>query len=119
MSSELRPDPLGTARERLLDNPHDAHVAPSAVSRPIQRVLVSLFVGLLIVVALFIGMDRWRRGTFTLGVAMLWLASIRWVVDSDILGVLSVRSRRFDSAFCASVGALIVWLAVSVDPLGS
>lgn len=113
------PDPLGTARERLLANPHDARVAPSAISRPIQRVLVGVFVAFLVVVALLIGVDRWRRGTFMLGVAMMWLASIRWIVDSDVLGVLAVRSRKFDSLFSAAIGAMIVWLSVSVDPLGS
>ena len=113
------PEPLGTARERLLTNPHDAHVAPSAISRLVQRVLVGVFVALLVVVALLIGVDRWRRGTFTLGVAMMWLASIRWIVDSDVLGVLAVRSRKFDSLFSAAIGAMIVWLSVSVDPLGS
>ncbi|HIW96364.1 MAG TPA: DUF3017 domain-containing protein [Candidatus Corynebacterium gallistercoris] len=110
---------LGDARERLLANPHDVHVPLSALPPVAQKALVGLFLALLAAVVFFIGMDRWRRGTFTLGLAMVWLAVIRWLVDSRIMGVLAVRSRKFDSLFCGTVGALIIWFAVSIDPLGS
>ena len=35
------------------------------------------------------------------------------------MGLLAVRSRRFDAIFTATTGAALVWLAVSVDSLGS
>jgi hypothetical protein len=50
---------------------------------------------------------------------MIWLGLIRWWVDSKILGVFAVRSRRFDSAFCLIVGVLLLATAWSVDSLGS
>lgn len=50
---------------------------------------------------------------------MLWLTICRLVCDSRVMGVLAVRSRRFDMAFSLITGAALVWLAVSVDALGS
>lgn len=114
-----QPHKLGEARQRLLANPHDVNVPPSALPAAVQKILVALFAVLLLAVVFFIGMDRWRRGTFSLGLAMVWLAVIRWLVDPHIMGVLAVRSRRFDSLFCGTVGALIIWFAASIDPLGS
>ena len=50
---------------------------------------------------------------------MVWLAIVRLSCDSKQIGVLAVRSRRFDTMFCAGVGAAMMWLAYSVDALGS
>ena len=54
-----------------------------------------------------------------LGSAMLYLAVLRLLLDSHMLGILAVRSRRFDTAFTAAIGFGILWIAVSVDPLVS
>ena len=51
--------------------------------------------------------------------AMLWLTACRLTCDSQVMGLLAVRSRRFDAIFTATTGAALVWLAVSVDSLGS
>lgn len=78
----------------------------------------ALFVGLG-AAAVFLGLERWRRATFTLGATMIWLGLIRqWLPDS-LLGVFSVRSRRFDLFFCGLLGAGMIFLSVSVDALGS
>ncbi len=78
----------------------------------------ALFVGLG-AAAMFLGLERWRRATFTLGATMIWLGLIRqWLPDS-LLGVFSVRSRRFDLFFCGLLGAGMIFLSVSVDALGS
>ncbi|HJC85441.1 MAG TPA: DUF3017 domain-containing protein [Candidatus Corynebacterium faecigallinarum] len=82
-------------------------------------VLVIGFVLVMIIGLAFLVADRWRRGTVTIGSAMLFLGLLRWLVDGEILGVLSVRSRRFDSAFCVTVGSVMLAVAMSVDPLGS
>ena len=81
--------------------------------------LVIGFVLVMIIGLAFLVADRWRRGTVTIGSAMLFLGLLRWLVDGEILGVLSVRSRRFDSAFCVTVGSVMLAVAMSVDPLGS
>lgn len=110
---------IGSVRENLLANPHDRAVSPSPLSAAVQRMLVSAFVGILIVVFGLILMNRWRRGVFILGFAMIYLAVVRWLVDSKILGVLAVRSRKFDSAFSASLGATMMLIAFGVESLGS
>jgi hypothetical protein len=106
-------------RRTLLRNPHDARVPHSRVNQTLQMLLVIGFVLVMVVGLAFLVADRWRRGTVTVGTGMLVLGALRWVVDGEILGVLSVRSRKFDSVFCLVVGASMLLVAVSVDSLGS
>lgn len=54
-----------------------------------------------------------------LGLALLWLTVVRLTCDSSRVGVLAVRSRRFDATFTGVIGALMAFLAYSVDALGS
>ena len=102
-----------------LDNPHDIGNAPSKLPVRAQQVLVGLFVIGFLVATLFAVTEHWRRATFTLGAAMLWLTACRLTCDSQVMGLLAVRSRRFDAIFTGVAGAALVWLAVSVDALGS
>lgn len=83
----------------------------------VQRVLVGIFVVAVVVTAVLLIMDRWRRGSFVIGSALIYLGMIRWMVDSEYLGVLAVRSRKFDSWFTILLGAATVFLAISVDAL--
>ena len=102
-----------------LDNPHDRALPPSRLPDAVQWICVGAFVVLVVASGLFSFLEHWRRATFALGVGMLWLAICRLVCDSRVMGVLAVRSRRFDMAFSLIAGAALVWLAVSVDALGS
>ncbi|MCL2534894.1 MAG: DUF3017 domain-containing protein [Nocardiaceae bacterium] len=63
--------------------------------------------------------DRWRRGALVLGGAMLLAAVLRAVVSPDRVGLLAVRGRGFDVASMTVVGATIIALAASIDPLGT
>ena len=108
---------VGDARARLLLNPHDRAVRPSPLARGFQRLIVAGFLAIVLVAGVFFLLDRWRRGSFVLGGALVYLSLARWVVDSDVMGVLAVRSRKFDASFTATLGLLIILLAVSVDPL--
>lgn len=83
-----------------------------------QRAVVAVFVVALTIAALFIVCEHWRRGVFVVGASMVWLAIGRATCDSAVLGVLSVRSRRFDVAFCFGVGLLVLYLALSMDATG-
>ncbi len=103
----------------MLDNPHDARLAPSRLPRGVQRAGVLLFVLGIIVAAGFLVTEHWRRATFTLGAAMIFLSVLRLLCDSRITGLLAVRSRRFDAAFTGVLGAAMMFLALSVDSLGS
>lgn len=102
-----------------LDNPHDVKLKPSRLPRVIQVAGVVLFLAALLASAGFAVTEHWRRATFTLGAAMLWLALLRVSSDSRILGIFAVRSRRFDTLFSLLLGGGLVFLSASVDALGS
>mgnify|MGYP002652369596 CR=1 FL=1 len=71
------------------------------------------------VAVLFVLSDRWRRGAVVFGVATLLAGGFRAIFSDDSVGLLAVRSRRFDTAALLAVGTLIVALAASIDPLGT
>ncbi|APT93162.1 membrane protein [Corynebacterium phocae] len=102
-----------------LANPHDRGLKPSPVPGAVQWLLIGAFVAAVGASAVFALLEHWRRATFVLGAAMLWLSFVRLSCDSARVGVLAVRSRRFDSLFTATLGAAMAFLAYSVDSLGS
>lgn len=102
-----------------LDNPHDRGNAPSPLPRWAQQVLVAVFVVGFVLSGVFAATEHWRRATFTLGAAMLWLSVVRLACDSETIGLVAVRSRRFDVCFTTVLGAAMMWLSWSVDALGS
>ncbi|MGG7103105.1 DUF3017 domain-containing protein [Rhodococcus sp. 24CO] len=63
--------------------------------------------------------DRWRRGSLVLGVAVIIGAAARWCFPQDRVGLLAVRGKKFDTAAMGVMGALIVSLALTIDPLGT
>ncbi|QGU06523.1 hypothetical protein COCCU_02845 [Corynebacterium occultum] len=102
-----------------LGNPHDADLKPSVLPRFMQLLGVGVFLLSFVVASVFALTEHWRRATFTLGAAMMWLAVLRVSCDSKILGILSVRSRRFDALFNLLLGGGLVFLSSSIDSLGS
>lgn len=102
-----------------VSNPHDIHVKPSPLPGWLQWVFIALFCLGVVASGVMSLMQHWRRATFLLGAAMIWLAAVRRTCDSDRVGVFAVRSRRFDMAFSTALGAALVWLSASVDALGS
>lgn len=107
------------ARGLSLDNPHDRGLAPSRLPGTLQWIFVAAFVVAVALSGFYAVFAHWRRATFVLGAAMLWLSVVRLSCDSRRVGVLAVRSRRFDAAFTAALGGAMVFLAASVDALGS
>ncbi|MGA9869786.1 MAG: DUF3017 domain-containing protein [Rhodococcus sp. (in: high G+C Gram-positive bacteria)] len=81
---------------------------------PLLAVLVVIAVALVLVLA-----DRWRRGSFVLGVATMLAAGFRLCLPESRIGLLAVRSRAFDVSALALVGGAIVFLSASIDPLGT
>ena len=63
--------------------------------------------------------EHWRRATMLLGGALVWLTVVRLTCDSSRVGVLAVRSRRFDACFTGILGAAMAFMAFSIDALGS
>lgn len=91
------------------------------------RRLRSLIIGLPYVIVILAGaaaavlvlFDRWRRGAFVFGSAVLLGSFLRALLPSSRVGLLQVRGRLFDSVSMAVVGVAILWLATSIDPLGT
>ncbi|KAA0916973.1 DUF3017 domain-containing protein [Dietzia sp. ANT_WB102] len=81
---------------------------------PLALVLVGVAVALGFVI-----LERWRRGAFLLGVVALAAAVLRAVVPDERARLLGVRGRGFDVAFYAGLGVVILWLATSIDSLGT
>ncbi|WP_338893138.1 DUF3017 domain-containing protein [Rhodococcus sovatensis] len=81
---------------------------------PLLAVLVVIVGALVLVVA-----DRWRRGSFVLGIATILAAGFRLCLPENRVGLLAVRSRAFDVSALALVGGAIVFLSSSIDPLGT
>ncbi|WP_257159370.1 DUF3017 domain-containing protein [Corynebacterium cystitidis] len=102
-----------------LDNPHDLKQKPSKLPAWVQYSGIALFVVGLAVASGLALTAHWRRASFVLGLTMIWLAVLRLTCDSRKIGLVAVRSRRFDTLFTTALGAAMVWLAVSVDSLGS
>ncbi|WP_442904577.1 DUF3017 domain-containing protein [Gordonia sp. (in: high G+C Gram-positive bacteria)] len=90
---------------------------------PLRALLVELPYILVLLAALlaavFVTFDRWRRGVFVLGSALLLGSLLRALLPSERAGLLQVRGRAFDSALMASAGVAILWLATSIDSLGT
>lgn len=81
---------------------------------PLALVLIGVAVALGFVV-----LERWRRGAFVLGIVALAAAALRLGLSDERARLLGVRSKRFDAAFYLGIGAVILWLATSVDSLGT
>ncbi|APT84121.1 DUF3017 domain-containing protein [Corynebacterium aquilae] len=105
--------------DAMLRNPHDRRQKPSVFPVAAQWAGIAVFVVCLALSGVWALTDHWRRASFALGVAMLWLTLLRATCDSRVMGILAVRSRRFDMAFTAVLGSALVFLALSVDSLGS
>lgn len=67
----------------------------------------------------FAVLERWRRGAFILGLVAMGAAVLRAVLSDERARLLRVRSKPFDVAFYVGCGAVILWLATSIDSLGT
>lgn len=98
-------------------NPHDRSVPPSRVPLLLQRGLFAILVVGVAVASSYALTCHWRRATAALGTSLLWLAICRCTCSDSVFGLVSVRSRRFDAAFCIIIGCLMLMLSLSVDTL--
>ena len=81
---------------------------------PILSVAAIGLVALVLVAAGF-----WRRGTLLIGIGVGLAAGRRLALPEDRAGVLVVRTRTIDVAMMAAVCAAVVYIAWTVDPLGT
>ncbi|WHU45402.1 DUF3017 domain-containing protein [Gordonia sp. L191] len=104
----------GGAPQRVERLRHVRRVRAYAVQIPYLLVLLGV-----VAAAALVLFDRWRRGAFVFGSALLFGALLRALIPTSRAGLLQVRGKFFDVAAMASSGALILWLATSIDPLGT
>jgi len=79
-----------------------------------------LLVGLIFATALvFVGANFWRRGSLLIGVGVGVAAALRLVLSDERAGLLVVRGRGVDFLTTATVAAAMVYIAWTIDPLGT
>jgi uncharacterized membrane protein len=61
----------------------------------------------------------WRRGALVLAIGVGVAAAMRLALTDDRAGLLVVRSRTIDIATTATVSAALVYIALTIDPLGT
>ena len=79
-----------------------------------------LLVGLTFAVAFMLaGANFWRRGSLLIGIGVGVAAILRLVLSDARAGLLVVRSKGTDFVTTATVGAAMIYIASTIDPLGT
>jgi hypothetical protein len=77
-------------------------------------------VGLIFVAAfILVAAGYWRRGALLLGIAVGVAAVLRLALPDDRAGLLAVRTKSIDFLTTASVGAAVIYIAWTIDRLGT
>ena len=61
----------------------------------------------------------WRRGALLIGIGVGVAAGLRLLLPDEQAGLLVVRSKRLDFATMAGVCTVVVYIAFTIDPLGT
>jgi hypothetical protein len=79
-----------------------------------------LLVGLIFATAfLLAAANFWRRGSLLIGIGVGVAAALRLVLSEDLAGLLVVRGKGTDFVTTATVGAAMIYIASTIDPLGT
>ncbi|WP_323055631.1 DUF3017 domain-containing protein [Mycobacterium pinniadriaticum] len=79
-----------------------------------------LGVGVIFVVAfILVAAGFWRRGSLLIGIAVGVAAALRLMLTEERAGLLVVRSRGLDFATMTTVCVAMVYIAWTIDPLGT
>ena len=80
----------------------------------------------ILVVALFmvaafvlVAAGYWRRGALVMAIGVAVAAGLRLSLSDERAGLLAVRSRRIDVLTTATVSAAMLYIAWTIDPLGT
>jgi hypothetical protein len=93
-----------------LPQPERRRRRPSTFGGLIYLIVVATTVAGLCLVAF----GPWRRGIALVGVAFLFAAGMRLVINEGEAGMLRVRGRWFDVVVLAGVGAALIALATNI-----
>ncbi|KAA1248648.1 DUF3017 domain-containing protein [Mycobacterium simiae] len=72
-----------------------------------------------IMAVVLVGASFWRRGALLIGIGVGVAAALRLVLSDDRSGLLVVRSKGTDFVTMAIVGAAMIYIASTIDPLGT
>jgi hypothetical protein len=61
----------------------------------------------------------WRRGALLIGIGVGLAAVLRLTLTENRAGLLVVRSKAIDFTTMATVAAVMVYIAWTIDPLGT
>ena len=61
----------------------------------------------------------WRRGALVVAIGVGVAAALRLALPDDRVGLLAVRSRTIDFVTTATVSAAMLYVAWTIDPLGT
>jgi uncharacterized membrane protein len=79
-----------------------------------------LVVGVILLAALaLVTAGYWRRGALVIGIAVGVAAALRLALSDDRAGLLVIRSRAIDFVTTATVSATMLYIAWTIDPLGT
>ena len=79
-----------------------------------------LVVGLFLVAAfVLVAAGYWRRGALVMAIGVAAAAGLRLALPEDRVGLLAVRTRTVDVVTTASVSAAMLYIAWTIDPLGT
>lgn len=79
-----------------------------------------LAVGLIFVAAFALVIaGYWRRGALVVAIGVGVAAGLRLTLSDDRAGLLAVRTRTIDVATTATVSAAMLYIAWTIDPLGT
>jgi hypothetical protein len=79
-----------------------------------------LLVGLIFVAAFgLVVAGYWRRGALVMAIGVGVAAALRLALTEDRAGLLVVRSRGVDFVTTATVSAAMLYVAWTIDPLGT
>ena len=79
-----------------------------------------LLVGLIFIAAfVLVVAGYWRRGALVIAIGVGVAAALRLALSDDRAGLLVVRGRAIDFVTTASVSAAMLYIAWTIDPLGT
>jgi Protein of unknown function (DUF3017) len=61
----------------------------------------------------------WRRGALVIGIGVAVAAALRLALTDERAGLLVVRSKGIDLFTTATVSAAVLYIAATIDPLGT
>lgn len=79
-----------------------------------------LVVGFIFLAAFaLVAIGYWRRGALVIGIGVGVAAVLRLALTDERAGLLRVRSRATDFVTTAGVSAAVLYIAWTIDPLGT